>query len=329
MKNPLKRKTPTILDGGFATELERTFKKDLSGELWAARMIIEDPDAVKAVHRAYYDAGADIATTSTYQASYPGFAHAGYTPSETTHYFTKSVALAVSARDEYYTSYITSHTIASESHPDIHTPLPKEKPLVAASLGCYGALLSNGAEYTGDYGTVTEAEVYKFHVDRIHACLGEPGVDVLAFETVPKVSEARVIGDLMRREGFGVPAWVSFSCRDSRNVSHGESLYDAFEAVKDVSGIVGLGVNCTPPEYLKGLLESVGEFKDTHSVVVYPNSGEVWDGLHKVWKSNGQAATAESFAAMAKEEWVTSGATVIGGCCRTTPDYTKELKRVL
>lgn len=65
--------TYRVLDGGVATELSR-LGLDLSDDLWSARVLIDEPEAIERVHREYFLAGADIAITASYQASYEGFA---------------------------------------------------------------------------------------------------------------------------------------------------------------------------------------------------------------------------------------------------------------
>ena len=65
-----------VIDGGVATELSR-LGLDLSDELWSARVLIEAPEAIERVHMSYFLAGADIAITASYQASYEGFARRG------------------------------------------------------------------------------------------------------------------------------------------------------------------------------------------------------------------------------------------------------------
>ena len=57
-----------VLDGGLATELE-AHGHDLSDRLWSAHLLVTDPDAIEAVHLAYFRAGAEVATTASYQAS--------------------------------------------------------------------------------------------------------------------------------------------------------------------------------------------------------------------------------------------------------------------
>lgn len=58
----------------------------------------------------------------------------------------------------------------------------------------------------------------------VQAIAGQPGVDLIAFETVPCLKELRAISRLLRTESFGVPAWVSCSARSCTATSHGEQL---------------------------------------------------------------------------------------------------------
>ena len=67
---------PVVLDGGLATELEK-LGHDLADSLWSARLLRDRPEDIEAVHRAYFEAGADVAITASYHATYEGFAAAG------------------------------------------------------------------------------------------------------------------------------------------------------------------------------------------------------------------------------------------------------------
>ncbi|MFN8669261.1 MAG: homocysteine S-methyltransferase [Gemmatimonadaceae bacterium] len=154
---------PLVLDGGLATELAaRGF--DLSDALWSARLLADAPEAIEAVHLDYFEAGADVAITASYQASYDGFAERGYSPDETTHLLQRSVKLARSARDRF----LARHADAART------------PLVAASVGPYGATLHDGSEYRGNYG-LDEDALADFHRPRLNALVtAEP--DLLACE---------------------------------------------------------------------------------------------------------------------------------------------------
>ena len=121
---------PLVLDGGLATELEAR-GHGLSGALWSARLLADDPDAIVAAHRAYFRAGADVATTASYQASFTGFAAHGIGPEQTARLLRRSVSLARSARA---------------------TLTDGRRRWIAASVGPYGAALADGSEYRGRYG---------------------------------------------------------------------------------------------------------------------------------------------------------------------------------
>ena len=95
----IRDRTLRVLDGGLASELARR-GLDLSDHLWSARLLLDAPDAIAQVHRDYYLAGADVAITASYQASYDGFAQRGLGADETTALLRRSVPLAQTARDQ-------------------------------------------------------------------------------------------------------------------------------------------------------------------------------------------------------------------------------------
>src|SRR5262249_32630827 len=84
---------PVILDGGLATELERR-GADLRDPLWSAKLLLEDPVRIRQVHEAYVAAGADVATTVTYQLSFEGVARRGLERAQTQEAVRLSVRLA-------------------------------------------------------------------------------------------------------------------------------------------------------------------------------------------------------------------------------------------
>ncbi|HEY0486840.1 MAG TPA: homocysteine S-methyltransferase [Mycobacteriales bacterium] len=271
---------PWVLDGGLATELEAR-GYDLGGPLWSAALLARAPEAIVAVHEAYYRAGADVATTASYQASRGGYARLGIGPAEADALLRRSVALADEARRRV----------------DTRRPL-----LVAASVGPYGAARADGSEYTGEYD-VGVAELRRFHRPRLEV-LAEAGADLLAVETVPCLAEVEaLLAELDRLPG--VRAWLSLTCAGGRT-RRGEDPAEAFAMARNVSSIVALGVNCTAPEEVGVLLPLTGL-----PAVVYANSGEGWDG--RTWTGP------RTFSADAAPEWVAGGAAAVGGCCRVGP----------
>ncbi len=291
-----------ILDGGMATELESR-GADLNGPLWSAKALLETPQLIEQVHYDYYAAGADIAVSASYQATFEGFANRGIGRKRTIDLFRLSVRLARDARDRFWA--VADH----------HAKRPA--PLVAASVGCYGAYLADGSEYRGDYG-LSARKLIDFHRPRLEV-LADSGVDLLAFETVPCAVEAEAIVRLLE-DASDVPAWISFSCRDDAHVSHGEPLTDCVGITNDATSCVGVGVNCTAPRYVGPLLRSI-QGTTTRSLVAYPNSGEVWDGARHCWTASPDQI---DFSESARE-WYDAGARMIGGCCRTTPETIRAL----
>jgi homocysteine S-methyltransferase len=286
-----------ILDGGLATELEaRGF--DLSDRLWSARVLLSAPEAILAVHRAYFEAGATVATTASYQATVPGFAEAGLDQPAALAAIRRSVSLAVQARE--------AHRAASAEAGDGDQDL-----VVAGSVGPYGAMLADGSEYRGDYdpGATILRDV---HAPRMDALL-EAGADLLALETIPTVREAEVLVRLV--EERGATAWLSYQCRDDRSTAAGESIETAVAVAQAVPGIVAIGVNCTAPRHVAPLLERAASVTST-PLIAYPNGGDSWDPGQRRWVAEDSSG---AFDAARAEDWADAGAQWIGGCCGTGP----------
>lgn len=291
-----------VLDGALATELERR-GRDLRDPLWSAKVLIEAPDLIRQVHRDYFEAGADCATTASYQASVDGFMRRGLSHAEALELLRRSVRLAMEARDRFWQ--------------DPANRIGRPRPLVAASVGPYGAFLADGSEYRGDYG-LSETELMDFHRPRMAALL-EAGADLLACETIPCLIEARALARLLA-EFPNASAWISFSARDEAHLWHGERLTECAAWLDDQPQVAAIGVNCTAPRYLPALIESARAVTGK-PVVAYPNSGEIYDPVRRGWSG---VSDAEAFATEARR-WYASGARLIGGCCRTTPDHIRAI----
>lgn len=298
----LEKQGALILDGGLATELER-HGHDLSDALWSARLLMDDPDAIRRVHLAYYRAGADCCTSASYQATIPGFVRRGMMASTVRELIARSVRLTVEARDAFW---------AVEQN-----RVGRLRPIVAASVGPYGAFLADGSEYTGDYDLDEDGLVH-FHAERWSILAGS-AADVLACETIPSFAEARALLRLLD-DMPGVYAWFSFSCRDGRHISDGTPIAECAALLSDHERISAVGINCTPPRYIPDLIRSITAVT-TKPVIVYPNSGEIYDPVGKLWL--GQSVPSE-FGTFSRE-WRKLGAGLIGGCCRTTPDHIRQI----
>jgi homocysteine S-methyltransferase len=292
-----------VLDGGLATELAHR-GNDLSDRLWSARLLVEEPEEIVETHLAYFRAGARVATSASYQATYEGFAERGLDRLEAGRLLGRSVELAAEARRRRQRE-------AAEAGLD---PGPL---FVAASVGPYGAMLADGSEYRGDYG-LSVAELRDWHAPRL-AALAAAGPDLLAIETIPSLDEGRALVELLA-DTAGPPAWLSFTCADGATTRHGEPVESAFALAEATERIVAVGVNCSAPEHVVELVERAASVT-ARPIVVYPNSGEAWDPVTRRWTGTG----GQTVDATAAREWVRAGARLVGGCCRVGPDRIAEL----
>jgi len=294
---------PLLLDGGLSTQLEDQ-GNDLSDALWSARLLIEAPEQIVRAHLAYFRAGARVATTASYQATFEGFARRGIGHVAAAGLLRESVALAAEARTRAEAEDAAAGGAARSRY-------------VAASVGPYGAMLADGSEYRGRYG-MTVARLRDFHRERL-AVLEATPADILAVETIPEVEEAAAVASLLA-EVEGAAAWVSFSCADGAHLRSGAPVEEGVAAVDGVPGVVAVGLNCTAPEHADELVARIRAVT-TLPIVVYPNSGEGWDAATRRWTGEGRDRVDVAAAA----RWRSLGATLIGGCCRVTPDQVAGL----
>jgi len=290
----LLRDEPVLLDGGLATELE-TQGFDIEGVLWSAALLERNPRAIVNAHRAYLDAGADCVISASYQASRLGFMSPGHSAAASDHLIASSVELACTARAEFLSA----------------NPDTGKFPIVAASIGPYGAALADGSEYTGNYD-VSARELRDFHAARLEI-LDESDADVLACETIPNILEARVLCELLR--DVATPAWVSFACRDAQRISDGTLLCEAVAMFADHPRVLAAGINCTAPKFISDLIGEVQKGASKKAVVVYPNSGETYHAIDNSWSG----AACDLNYGFPVSDWRDAGAKLIGGCCRTGP----------
>jgi homocysteine S-methyltransferase len=291
-----------ILDGALATELER-LGADLFDPLWSAKTLIEQPGLIRAVHLDYFQAGADVATTATYQATVEAFQRRGMDGAAAAQLMQGAVRLAMQAREEFW---------ALPANRD-----GRLRPLVAASIGPYGAMLADGSEYRGHYAR-SDDQLRDFHRPRFEVLAGS-GADLLAFETIPCLREALILARLLE-EFPSMTAWISFSCQDGSRNCEGEDVGACAAALQPYPQIAAIGVNCTRPEFVASLLRRMREHTGK-PLLAYPNSGEHYDATAKIWRGDPHS---RAFADQVRS-WYDAGARLLGGCCRTTPQDIKAI----
>lgn len=306
----LQQRPGLVVDGAMATELEK-LGVDTDNDLWSATALIENPEAILAVHKSFFQAGADVATTNTYQANVKKFMKMGMSKKASQELIIKAVQLADQARKEYFDSLSASERNKRAKYP-----------LVAGSIGPYGAYLADGSEYRGDY-QLSEKEFMDFHQSRM-SLLDQAGVDLFAFETQPSFSESKALVNLLKREFPRQTAWLSFSIKDPETLCDGTPLKDAVKYFNVFDQVAAIGVNCTTLENIDQAVVNIRAVTDK-PIVVYPNNGDIYDPASKTWTKTPQK---DDFSDLTPQ-WLADGADLIGGCCRTTPDDIKSIAKFI
>lgn len=285
---------PIQIDGGLATQCE-SMGHNIDGELWSAQLLQSNPRAIVDATRAYLDAGARIVATASYQASREGLVATGLSAGDANDLILSSVDLARQACDEFMAD-----------NPDA------DRPLIAISIGPYGAILHDGSEYTGAY-EISDTDLRAFHDERLQL-LDSSDADLFICETVPSGGEARILADLLSQ--VSKPSWVSFSCHDEGHLADGTPVATAAGYFREHEKVLALGVNCVPPEIVLPLIGELRSVAPGKSIVVYPNSGEVYRSEDNSWHGTTTPLQCEQAAA----EWIDAGANLVGGCCRIGPE---------
>jgi len=285
-----------FIDGGLSTELE-ALGEDLNNSLWSASELAENPDAIYQAHKNYFHAGANIAITSTYQASLEGFQTLGLSVDQSK----KLICLGIELADKARRAFLNEK--------------PDAKAFVAASIGPFGAFLADGSEYRGNYQATPE-KIRDFHSSRIEI-IKEVGdkFDFWAVETLPSLEEALMVADILGEDPH--PAWFSFTLRDHGHIADGTLLEDVIKVLDKNTVVSALGVNCCHPGCVEAALKIMRQ-NTSKALLAYPNGGGEYNPLTKEWYTPGDMA----FNGAA---WIAAGASLVGGCCQTSSQSLKPL----
>ncbi|MEW4353603.1 homocysteine S-methyltransferase [Streptococcus pneumoniae] len=312
LKTALEARDYLILDGALGTELESR-GYDVTGKLWSAKYLLKNPQVIKDLHDTYLKAGADILTTSSYQATVPGLVEVGLSEQEALATIASTVELARESRENFWRG------LSKEEQEN------RLYPLISGDVGPYAAYLADGSEYTGDYHLTVE-EYKNFHRPRIQQ-LVEAGSDFLGIETIPNMGETKALLDLLATEFPDVESYISFVATDDSHLADGTPIEEVGSLCQACPQVVAVGINCSAPELFPSLLEKLATTTNK-PLIAYPNSGEVYDGVTQTWH---QAPDHSRTLAENAKIWQNLGAKILGGCCRTRPRdiayLAKELKK--
>lgn len=301
----LQKQNAIIIDGALGTQIQKN-GYDVNDSLWSAKYLNENIGVIKEVHRQYLEAGADIIISSSYQASIEGFLQKGFSKEEAKKLIKLSISIAKDTRDEFW-------KINNEN---------RIKPLVAASIGPYGAYLADGSEYSGDY-KISDEKLRGFHKERLELILEEKP-DLLAIETIPILREVKLIIEVLK-ELEDIPTWVCFSSKDENSTNADDDINECMKYLQNQDCIDAVGINCTAPQYIPKLIENT-KSECTKPIVVYPNGGTKYNPIKKVWEK-GDISPSE-YGKLA-HLWFRKGARIIGGCCETGPKEIDQIRKKL
>ena len=252
-----------IVDGGLSTALEEAGHR-LDDPLWTARLLIDDPEAIVAAHLAFLRAGARVLITSSYQASEDGL-----------------VAAGLRARGSGRRASIDDGTCR-------RGPGTVRR----GGSGCGRGRCRRRLGRAVRRDALRRLRVPRARLwTRTRSLRSMPArlrsLDRHAARTCSRSRRSRRRG---RHERSGarsrgwtpVPAWMSFTCRDGATTWGGEPIEDVVTAAAAIPSVIAVGVNCTAPAHVAPLLERIGRVTDL-PLVAYPNGGQSWDAVEKVW----------------------------------------------
>ena len=307
IEQTLQKQKAFIIDGALGTQIQRN-GHDVNDSLWSAKYLDENPEVIKEVHRQYLEAGADCIITSSYQASIDGFLQKGFSKQRALELIELSIDIAKEVRDEFWDK--------------LEDKNGRTKPLVAASIGPYGAYLADGSEYTGDY-KIGDEELRAFHRERLEI-IASRKPDIFACETIPSFKEAVIICDLLKELNVSA-SWITFSAKDGEFTNAGDDIQGCISILEKQKHISALGINCTAPQHIPSLVQNIKEMT-SKPIVVYPNGGSKYNAITKVWEKG--EISSQEYAKMA-HLWYSSGAALVGGCCETGPAEISSIRKIL
>jgi S-methylmethionine-dependent homocysteine/selenocysteine methylase len=297
LRERLARGDTVVLDGGIGTEILR---RDVT---WADHQVLDRPTVVRAIHHDYVAAGADVISTNTFQltrrALYNHFrddAHreqvgASDLEDRAERLLRAAVRLALEARDAAANGRPVAVAGAITTLEWCFRPDLAPSPAQAR------------AEYVETIGTLADA-----------------GCDLVLIETVNSVSEAKVA--LEAANEVGLPCWMAFAPTETGKLFTGETMAQA-EAALAPLGVDAILVNCAPPDDCRAGLVALATARSGPKGL-YPHVGR-FDPPE--WLFTDEYPPAR-YAEEARG-WQQLGATVIGGCCGTTPDTIAAVAKAL
>ncbi|SNS64096.1 homocysteine S-methyltransferase family protein [Antarctobacter heliothermus] len=294
----------TLLDGGMGQELIRRTGQPAS-PLWSTQVMIDHPGLVGEVHRDYADAGATLATTNTYAI------HRDRLRGGASNHYAADGATIPDMQDQFEA---------------LHQAALAEAETVRDRCRVAGSIGPLGASYRADLHPDVETAIPLYTEV---ATLLANRADLLLFETIVSLDAARACLSAGRKTDK--PVWLAFTVddEDGTRLRSGEPLAEAARIASEADAVLA---NCSAPEAMPAALEALSQ-----AGVPFGAYANAFTLITKAFLEGG--STAESLQArrdMGPEvygrhamTWVDAGATIVGGCCETSPAHIAEIARRL
>lgn len=286
-----------ILDGGIGTEILR---RNVS---WADHQIGRLPELVRSIHEDYIRAGADVITTNTFQLSRRSFLN---------HF-----------RDAEHMRHIGAPDLEERAEKLLRSAVElareaRSRASQARPVAIAGSVTT--LEWCFRPDLAPEPERAKPEYLEIFRTMAAAGVDLVLLETLNSVAEAKVA--LAAARELGLPAWVSFVCDSKGRLFSGDPLTRAVEELAPLAPDAIL-LNCAPPDDITtGLAELCRASPLPTGAFAHVGRFDPPEWLFT------DEYPPEKYLECARR-WREMGATVVGGCCGTTPEHILALKRGL
>ncbi|CAI4802234.1 CAS_1a_G0052910.mRNA.1.CDS.1 [Saccharomyces cerevisiae] len=256
---------------------------------------------VKEMFNDFLNAGAEILMTTTYQTSY------------------KSVSENTPIRTLSEYNNLLNRIV------DFSRNCIGEDKYLIGCIGPWGAHICR--EFTGDYGAEPEnIDFYQYFKPQLENFNKNDKLDLIGFETIPNIHELKAI--LSWDESIlSRPFYIGLSVHEHGVLRDGTTMEEIAQVIKDLGDKINpnfsfLGINCVSFNQSPDILESLHQALPNMALLAYPNSGEVYDTEKKIWLPNSDKLN--SWDTVVKQ-YISSGARIIGGCCRTSPKDIQEI----
>lgn len=304
-----------VLDGAMGTMLQKYkfTEEDFRGERfkdWPVPvqgnndlLSITQPEAIKEVHRLYFEAGADIVETNTFSGT--------------------TIAMAdYEMEDLVYELNYQSAKIAKEVADELTEKEPHKPRFVAGSIGPTNRTASMSPDVNDPgYRAVTFDELRIAYKQQVEALL-DGGVDILLVETIFDTLNAKAalfaIEEVKDERNIDVPIMVSGTITDASGRTLSGQTAEAFLISLSHVPMLSVGFNCAlGANQLTPYLEVLAQ-KASFGISAHPNAG-----LPNAFGEYDE--TPEQMAEQIKEYMEKNLVNIIGGCCGTTPEHIKAI----